>query len=306
MVLITAVVIALWWMATGGLTGPDLVTARLDALKVGLSLGVGTGGLFALYLTWRRQRAAEAELDNRERALVHQLHTAADANKDATERRVTELYTRAVDQLGADKAPVRLGGLYALERLAQDNVEHRQTVVNVLCAYLYRRGLLDAVLSDHLIGYGVNMSVTATKIADVARTMAERLPGPDVTPEQLRNRSWWQGPDLYLLVDDYDLVAGGSSNPLTALIDYLPQDRDIGLHVILARRTGGASRAMFDPIIQRLREAGAPGLIMSGDRDEGPLVGTIRPSAQPPGRGWLVDRQGNKSLIQLAWLPPND
>ncbi len=40
---------------------------------------------------------------------------------DATERRITELYTKPVEQLGNDKAPVRLGGLYALERLAQDN-----------------------------------------------------------------------------------------------------------------------------------------------------------------------------------------
>lgn len=31
---------------------------------------------------------------------------------------------------------MRLGGLYALERLAQDHVEQRQTIVNVLCAYL--------------------------------------------------------------------------------------------------------------------------------------------------------------------------
>ncbi|MYW97456.1 S8 family serine peptidase [Amycolatopsis rubida] len=45
---------------------------------------------------------------------------------------------KAVDQLGSDKAPVRLGGLYALERLAQDNPDPtlRQTIVNVLCAYL--------------------------------------------------------------------------------------------------------------------------------------------------------------------------
>lgn len=71
LVLITTVVITLWWAATRGLTGSELVTARLDALKVGLSLGVGSGGLFALYLTWRRQRAIEAELDNRERTFLH-------------------------------------------------------------------------------------------------------------------------------------------------------------------------------------------------------------------------------------------
>ena len=57
-------------------------------------------------------------------------------DRDATERRITELYTKAVEQLGSDKAPVRLGGLYALERLAQDNPAHRQTIVNVICAYL--------------------------------------------------------------------------------------------------------------------------------------------------------------------------
>ena len=55
---------------------------------------------------------------------------------DATERRVTELYTKAVEQLGSDKARVRFGGLYALERLAQDNPAHRQTIVNVICSYL--------------------------------------------------------------------------------------------------------------------------------------------------------------------------
>jgi uncharacterized protein YjbI with pentapeptide repeats len=55
---------------------------------------------------------------------------------DATERRITELYAKAVEQLGNDKAPVRLGGLYALERLAQDNPAQRSTIVNVICAYL--------------------------------------------------------------------------------------------------------------------------------------------------------------------------
>lgn len=43
---------------------------------------------------------------------------------------------RRIEQLGSDKAPVRLGGLYALEHLAQDHTEQRQTIINVLCAYL--------------------------------------------------------------------------------------------------------------------------------------------------------------------------
>ncbi|MBM7775660.1 hypothetical protein JOD54_005864 [Actinokineospora baliensis] len=137
----------LWWPATSGLTGEKLVTARFEALRIGLSIGIGGGGVFALYLSWRRQRTTEQDLDNRERALAHQRDVAADAKahqdrmaaiteKDGVERRITDLYTKAADQLGSDKAPVRMAGLYALERLAQDNPGHRQTVVNVYCAYL--------------------------------------------------------------------------------------------------------------------------------------------------------------------------
>jgi hypothetical protein len=47
-----------------------------------------------------------------------------------------ELYTKAADQLGSDNAAVRLAGLYALERLAQNTPKLRQTVGEVLCAYL--------------------------------------------------------------------------------------------------------------------------------------------------------------------------
>ena len=55
---------------------------------------------------------------------------------DATGQHITELCTRAVEQLGSDKVQVRFGGLYALERLAQDNPAYRQAIVNVMCAYL--------------------------------------------------------------------------------------------------------------------------------------------------------------------------
>ncbi|MFE0028596.1 pentapeptide repeat-containing protein [Amycolatopsis sp. NPDC059021] len=97
-------------------------SARLDALRTAANVVVGTGGAAALLLAARRQRSAELDL-------VQKDH-------DATQRRVTEMYSKAAEQLGSDKAPVRLAGLYALERLAQEHEEQRQTIVNVLCAYL--------------------------------------------------------------------------------------------------------------------------------------------------------------------------
>jgi hypothetical protein len=44
-------------------------------------------------------------------------------------------YTRAVAQLGDPALEVRLGGIYALERLAKDSHRDQPTVVNVLAAY---------------------------------------------------------------------------------------------------------------------------------------------------------------------------
>jgi Pentapeptide repeats (9 copies) len=65
--------------------------------------------------------------------------TAADNQEQFTLTRqgqVTDRYTKAVEQLGHLKAPVRLGALYSLEHLAQDNPNYRQTIVDVVCAYL--------------------------------------------------------------------------------------------------------------------------------------------------------------------------
>jgi hypothetical protein len=53
------------------------------------------------------------------------------SDRDATERRITELHTKAADQLGSAKAPVRLAGLHALERLANNTIEHQQTIATI-------------------------------------------------------------------------------------------------------------------------------------------------------------------------------
>ncbi|MGC5334436.1 type VII secretion protein EccCa [Micromonospora sp. DT62] len=170
----------------------------------------------------------------------------------------------------------------------------------------YRRSLVDLTesASPHLIGYGSAAAHTTDLVESAAGYMAGRVPGPDVTPAQLRQRSWWSGPELFVLVDDYDLVAGGPSNPLRALEEHLPHARDVGLHLVLARRSGGAGRAQYEPLVQRLRELSTSGLVMAGSPEEGALVGPVRPGPLPPGRGRLVTRREGVRLVQLAHLPP--
>jgi S-DNA-T family DNA segregation ATPase FtsK/SpoIIIE len=92
----------------------------------------------------------------------------------------------------------------------------------------YRRSLMDLPESEHRIGYGMQAAKTLELMESVAGYMQRRLPGPDVTAQQLRERSWWQGPELFTLVDDYDLVVSGPTNPLQPLLEYLPQARTWG------------------------------------------------------------------------------
>ncbi|WP_072687338.1 type VII secretion protein EccCa [Rhodococcus marinonascens] len=166
----------------------------------------------------------------------------------------------------------------------------------------YRRTMLGVVESEHLAAYAPSSDLLTTNMKDLAHLLQSRMPSADVSQQQLRDRSWWTGPEIFVIIDDYDLVVTSSGNPVAEIVEYLPHARDIGFHLIIARRSGGAARALYEPVIARMRDLVSAGLVMSGSRDEGNLIGTVRASAMPPGRGTLVTRGGN-GLVQLAWMP---
>ena len=74
--------------------------------------------LATLYVAWRRATAAE------------------DAVKVAQESQITERFASAIEQLGSDKMAIRLGGIYALERIANDSAKDHWQIVQVLTAYV--------------------------------------------------------------------------------------------------------------------------------------------------------------------------
>ena len=123
-----------------------------------------------------------------------------------------------------------------------------------------------------------------------------------MTPEQLRNRSWWQGPEIFIAVDDAEHFEG-SNNPLRPLVPYLAHSADIGLHVWAARRSAGVSRASYDTFLQGIRDNGANGLLLSGDRQEGAIWPKIYLHSAPPGRAQWVRGSGRVELLQLADTP---
>lgn len=168
----------------------------------------------------------------------------------------------------------------------------------------FRRALLGTVPPEYLVEYAA-AAPAMTNIVEMLRgACSRRLPGPDVTAEQLRNRSWYSGKDMFVIVDDYELVATQSGNPMAPLAEFLPFARDIGLRIIIARSAGGASRSMYEPIMQRMKELGGQGIILSGNKDEGALLGTVKPQPLPPGRGIFVSRRiASGQMVQTGWLP---
>ncbi len=168
----------------------------------------------------------------------------------------------------------------------------------------YRRSLLGEVPDEYLLNYLTSATQATPTLKDIASYLESRIPGPDVTPDQLRNRSWWTGAEVFVVVDDYDLVATQQSSPVQALQPLMAQARDTGLHVVVARRVGGASRALYDPVIQSMRDLAMPGVLLSGPRDEGVLIGNLRPQPAPPGRARVVTRDGGTEVTQLAWTEP--
>jgi S-DNA-T family DNA segregation ATPase FtsK/SpoIIIE len=158
-----------------------------------------------------------------------------------------------------------------------------------------RRGLDGVVPDDHLGGYAHN-AVLATRLAGaVARQLEERQNGTaDGDPT-----AW---PHIVLLVDDYDVLTA-AAQPLAALQPFLAAGEDLRFHAIIARPVAGASRGLYEPFLQTMREIGTTGLVMTGERGEGKLLGDVYARPLPPGRGQWVRRGEPVRLIQTALLP---
>ncbi|WSL80852.1 type VII secretion protein EccCa [Kitasatospora sp. NBC_01266] len=156
----------------------------------------------------------------------------------------------------------------------------------------YRRELYDVVPKEYQLGYAVAVDMLRQIVDGAARAMKNRIPAADISPARLKLRDWWEGPELFILVDDYDLVAAGSgSHPFAPVLDDLAQGAEIGLHLIVARGANGIGRALNDPLLRKLQEVNSPALLLSCPPSEGHLFGNIKPRQLPTGRGLYITRR---------------
>jgi Uncharacterized low-complexity proteins len=114
-----------WQVSHFGITNPKDLAEIENSYRItliqslgGIAIGMG------LYYTWRRVIIAENEL------------------KVSQQSQITERFTRAVDQLGAidqlgnPAIEIRLGGIYALERISKESEEDYWPIIEILTAYV--------------------------------------------------------------------------------------------------------------------------------------------------------------------------
>ncbi|UNB52768.1 type VII secretion protein EccCb [Mycolicibacterium sp. YH-1] len=171
----------------------------------------------------------------------------------------------------------------------------------------YRSGLLDAVPQSHLLAAGAinrNNTTLEESIKALATNLKKRLPPPDLTTSQLRARSWWTGPDVVLLVDDWHMIVGaaGMVPPMTPLAPLLPAAADIGLHIVVTCQMSQAHRATMDKFVGAAYGAGSPTMFLSGQKAEFPSS-EVKLQHRPPGQAFLVSPEG-KEVIQAAYIDP--
>lgn len=162
-----------------------------------------------------------------------------------------------------------------------------------------RRQLLTALGSDYVERFAYNLDGVVAMMGELAAALAGREPPPGLSAEELLSRSWWSGPEIFLIVDDIQQLPPGFDSPLHKAVPFVNRAADVGLHVIVTRTFGGWSSAGSDPMLRALHQANAPLLVMDADSDEGFIRGKMKGGPLPRGRGLLM-AEDTGVFVQVA------
>src|SRR5215212_9499357 len=105
-----------WYIA------PQSSAQKKDLVQALGLITAGVAGAVGIFFTWRGQRLTQ-------KGLQETLRTTR-------EGQITDRFTRAIDQLGSKELEVRLGGIYALERIASDSERDHWTIMEILTTYV--------------------------------------------------------------------------------------------------------------------------------------------------------------------------
>jgi S-DNA-T family DNA segregation ATPase FtsK/SpoIIIE len=160
-----------------------------------------------------------------------------------------------------------------------------------------RRELYDWVPEEYRLACAFSSQQAKDFILGSSEQLRVRLPGAEITPDRMRRRDWWNGPLIFYVIDDFDLIAGNDATE--PLVDLLPFAHEIGMYLVLARGSAGSARTSSDYLLRQLRDLNVADLLLSCPPGDAPFGGP-KGRLLPPGRAQLSSRRG-VSLIQTAF-----
>jgi hypothetical protein len=119
--------------AAAELTSEQRATAINGARTTLVQGVVGLAALAGILVAWQQLQTDRANSTEDRRQLTEQLTLTRQGQ-------VAERFTRAVEQLGGDELEQQLGGIFALERIAEESTSTRLQVFDVLSAYVRQHG----------------------------------------------------------------------------------------------------------------------------------------------------------------------
>ena len=119
-----------YWQEGGTSTSRSEVVRNLGLLGAAV-IGLGVGSWRA-YTAYHQTQASRRQAE----AATEQARVANEQARIAQQGQITNLFSTAVEHLGSEQLPVRLGGIYALWRLIKDSPDRVISVIDILCAFV--------------------------------------------------------------------------------------------------------------------------------------------------------------------------
>ncbi|MCM1988062.1 MAG: hypothetical protein GQ576_00565 [Methanococcoides sp.] len=116
----------------GTVSDIELIDMKNKIRATGAQIAGGIAVVLGLLITHKRMKFAEDSLQ----VTHNRMNIAEEELQIAREGQITERFTRAIDQLGNSKAEIRLGGIYALERISKESNKDYWPIMEILASYV--------------------------------------------------------------------------------------------------------------------------------------------------------------------------
>lgn len=129
-----------------------------------------------------------------------------------------------------------------------------------------------------------------TRMSELAAVLSTRLPDDDADGQGQMQQRRWEGPEIFLVIDDAERMPGGFDSPFAPIEQFVQAGVDVGLHIVYTHSFGQFMTQLgSNPVQRNLLAVSAPMLIMNSDPDPGFVRGRWKGHPMVPGRGFLMN-----------------